>query len=64
MIDNWIWIVLIIGVFWFMHRRGMGCCGGHGHSHGKGSDEHGEHDEMCHREESKENAEGVKAERR
>ena len=59
--DNWIWIVLIIGVFWFMHRRGMGCCGGHGHSHGKGSDEHDEHDEMCHQEESKENEEGVKA---
>ena len=59
--DNWIWIVLLVGLFWFMHRSGVGCCGGHGHGHGKGSDEA---DELPRREESQEIEEGVKAKRR
>lgn len=42
--DNWIWIVLLVGVFWFMHRRGMGCCGGHGHRHEQDPKEPGETD--------------------
>jgi hypothetical protein len=33
--NNWLWILVGIGFFWFMcgRRAGMGCCGG-GHSHG------------------------------
>ncbi|MFQ5846909.1 MAG: DUF2933 domain-containing protein [Candidatus Methylomirabilales bacterium] len=34
--SNWVWILLGIGLVWFMFRGhgGMGCCGGGGHSHG------------------------------
>lgn len=38
-VDSWIWIVLIGGLFWFMHRSGMGCCGGHG-GHRDHEDDH------------------------
>lgn len=33
--NNWVWILVGIGLVWFMSRghAGMGCCGG-GHSHG------------------------------
>lgn len=33
--QNWVWILVGIGLVWFMSRghAGMGCCGG-GHSHG------------------------------
>jgi YHS domain-containing protein len=34
--QNWIWIVLAIGVFLMMRRGGMG----HGHSHGSGEHTH------------------------
>jgi hypothetical protein len=41
--SNWVWILVGIGLIWFMSRghAGMGCCGG-GHSHGtpKESPEH------------------------
>ena len=33
--NNWIWILLIGGMF-LMHRLGIGCCGGHSHSQGHG----------------------------
>ncbi len=65
--DSWIWIVLLVGLFWFMHRSGMGCCGGRGHGHGKGSDEHEEHNEadrMSHREEDQKVAEELMEDRR
>lgn len=62
--DSWIWIVLLVGLFWFMHRSGVGCCGGHQHRRGESSDEHGGADELPRREESQEIEEGVKAKRR
>ena len=33
--SNWVWILVGIGLIWFMSRgpAGMGCCGG-SHSHG------------------------------
>ena len=62
--DNWTWIVLLVGLFWFMHRSGVGCCGGHGHVHGKGSDEHDEADMMSHREEDQKVAEGLMEDQR
>ena len=33
--DNWLWILVGIGLVWFMSRghAGIGCCGA-GHSHG------------------------------
>ncbi len=33
--NNWLWILVGLGFFWFMSRghAGMGCCGG-GHAHG------------------------------
>lgn len=42
--QNWIWIVLVVGVFFMMSRGGMGCGGGGRRSHGRGdSNEHGAH---------------------
>lgn len=32
--QNWIWIILVIGVILLMRRGGMGRGMGHGHSHG------------------------------
>lgn len=46
---NWIWLLLGIGVLWFLFRRGGMGCGMGGHSHGSGAadkldtDEHAEH---------------------
>ena len=62
--DSWIWIVLLVGLFWFMHRSGMGCCGGHQHRRGESSDEHDEAKKTPHHEEDQKAAEGLKAERR
>ncbi|MFQ5911759.1 MAG: hypothetical protein ACE5JS_01090 [Nitrospinota bacterium] len=37
--ENLLWLLVIGAVFYFMHRRGMGCCGGHGHDdHSHGGD--------------------------
>jgi hypothetical protein len=38
--SNWVWILVGIGLIWFMSRghAGMGCCGG-GHSHGTGKED-------------------------
>jgi hypothetical protein len=30
---NWLWILLGVGLLWFVARRG-GCCGMGGHTHG------------------------------
>jgi hypothetical protein len=29
--NNILWIALIIGAFFLMHKMGLGCCGGHAH---------------------------------
>lgn len=40
--ENWIWVVLLVGVFVMMSRGGMGCGGGGRRSYGRGhSDERG-----------------------
>lgn len=38
--ENIIWLLLLGGLFFFMHKMGFGCCGGH--SHTKGHEEHHE----------------------
>ncbi|HUU50443.1 MAG TPA: hypothetical protein VMW81_05760 [Nitrospinota bacterium] len=38
MMENIIWLLLLGGLFFLMHRMGFGCCGGH--SHAKGHEEH------------------------
>lgn len=41
--QNWIWIVLVVGVFFMMRRGGMGCgVGGHRSHHGGHSEGHGD----------------------
>ncbi|NMG29996.1 YHS domain-containing protein [Aromatoleum evansii] len=41
--QNWIWVLLLVGVFAMMSRGGMGCGGGRrSYGHGR-SEEHGAH---------------------
>lgn len=43
--ENLLWLLIIGAVFFFMHRMGLGCCGGHNHkdhSHGGDRKEEGE----------------------
>lgn len=41
--QNWIWILLAVGVFFMMRRGGMGCgFGGHRSHHGGHGDEQGQ----------------------
>lgn len=41
--ENILWFLVIGGLFFLMHKMGLGCCGGHGgHSHKK---DHAEHHE-------------------
>lgn len=37
--ENLIWLLVLGGLFFLMHKMGLGCCGG-GHSHGKGHEGH------------------------
>ncbi len=39
--ENLVWIGLLVGGMFFLHRMGLGCCGGHG---GKGHENHKGHD--------------------
>ena len=38
--ENILWFLLIGGLFFLMHKMGLGCCGGH--SHAKGHEKHHE----------------------
>jgi hypothetical protein len=42
---NWIWLLLGVGVVWFLFRRGGMGCGTGGHAHGSGPADKREIDE-------------------
>jgi YHS domain-containing protein len=34
LLQNWLWIVVLVGAYFMMSRMGMGCGMGHSHGHG------------------------------